>query len=289
LILRRPTCLLAGLILACGSGADQATTSSAVVTTASNSASPTTTSPPIRHLIETDSIAGLPIEIYGPPGRSDDPVVVMFHGGGWYGGGPVSMTGLADFLAGKGMVVFNATYRTASGGFPASFNDVSCAIRYANGRANEFSSVAETVSVVAHSAGAHLAAVVALAGDDFGGQCPDSERPTMGHFVGIAGPYDPTLYALLLAQYFGTRLEDDPEPWEAGSPYSYLGRNPGLEFLLAHGESDELVPVESSELFYEALVDAGYRATLEILPRASHLDSDDPDLVGDVIAEFLSE
>jgi acetyl esterase/lipase len=280
--------MLAGLILACGSGADPTTTSSAAVPTASSSASPTISYPSMRHLIETDSIGGLPIEIYGPAGQSEDPVVVMFHGGGWYGGGPVSMTGLADFLADEGMVVFNATYRTASGGFPDSFDDVSCAIRYANKRAREFSSVDETVSVVAHSAGAHLAAVVALAGDEFGGQCPDSEDPPIGRFVGIAGPYDPTLYALLLAQYFGTRLEDDPDPWEAGSPYSYLGQNPDLEFLLAHGESDELVPVQSSELFYEALVNAGYRATLEILPRASHLDSDDPDLVGDVIAEFLS-
>ena len=48
-------------------------------------------------------------------------------------------------------------------------------------------------------------------------------------FVGLSGPYDPTLYSAVLAGYFGTRLEEDPAPWEAGSPYSYLDENPELQ------------------------------------------------------------
>lgn len=286
--LPRPCWVLAGLILACASGTT-ATTTASPNTTAANTAPVSTTSlPPLPYLIETDSIGGLPVEIHGPEGPSGHPVVVTFHGGGWYGGGPISMTALAGHLASEGFVVFNATYRTASGGFPDSFDDVSCAVRYARSRANEFSVADQSVSVVAHSAGAHLAAVVALAGDVFGSECPVSESTTIDRFVGIAGPYDPSLYALVLAQYFGTRLEVDPEPWKAGSPYTYLGRNLDLQFLLVHGNSDELVPVESSELFYRALIDAGYQARLEILPGASHLDSDDPEVVGELIVGFLT-
>lgn len=211
----------------------------------------------------------------------------MLHGGGWFGGSSASMNLLAEHLARKGIVVFNSTYRTSTGGFPESFDDVACAIRYAGSRASEFSATSETVSVVAHSAGAHLAAVAALAGEVFGGDCPIDERVVVGKFVGLSGPYDPSLYALVLAQYFGTRLEDDPTPWERGSPYSYLAGDPNLEALIIHGASDELVGPESSELFYRALVDNGYLATLEILPAATHLDTSNPGFVGELITDFL--
>lgn len=287
-------CLVGAIfVVACSPSAIPSTTSS--TTTAVPTATPITEAS-VRHLVESDSVNGLPVEVHGPGEISDQPVVVMLHGGGWYGGSPASMTPLAEYLAGQGIVVFNSTYRTSSGGFPESFDDVACAIRYAGSRASELSSAAETVSVVAHSAGAHLAAVVVLAGDVFGGNCPvdrpvdepEDQSVAVSRFVGLSGPYDPTLYALVLAQYFGARLEDDPTPWTQGSPYSYLGGNPDLELLIAHGASDELVRPESSELFYQALVDNGYRATLEILPAATHLDTSGPGFVGELIAGFLS-
>ncbi|MGQ0848767.1 MAG: alpha/beta hydrolase fold domain-containing protein [Actinomycetota bacterium] len=250
-------------------------------------ATATSTVPLPTHLLTTDTLGGLPIEVYGRDEPGNDPVVVMFHGGGWFGGSPASTAGLAEYLASTGAVVFNASYRTADGGFPESFDDVACAIRFARERAKNFTVQSEVLTVIGHSAGAHLAAVVALAGDTFHDECPIDGSAKVDRFVGLAGPYDPVLYSLILANYFGTRLEDDPTPWVAGSPYTYLGENPDMEALIVHGEADEFVPVASSELFASALDEAGYRVGLQIVEGASHQDVRRPEVIGELLFDWL--
>jgi len=255
--------------------------------TTSATTSPPTTEP--KNRIGIDLVRGLPIEIFGPEEIGEYPVVVMLHGGGWFGGSAASMEPLAGHLASHGIVVFNSTYRTTAGGYPESFDDVACDVRFALSTAPEYTTARGPLTVVAHSAGAHIGSVVSLAGDLFGSDCPDADQVRVDRFVGLAGPYDPTIYASVLAGYFGTRLEEDREPWEAGSPYSYLRANPDLRMLLIHGDDDDLVPISSSELFAEAASDAGLGVTLETLPGASHMDVRSPSLVGDRIAEFVTE
>ena len=59
--------------------------------------------------------------------------------------------------------------------------------------------------------------------------------------------------------------------------------------LLVHGADDDLVPVQSSELFSDAAAAAGLDVTLEELPGASHMDARSPNLVGTRILEFVTE
>lgn len=271
---------------ACSSTADVPTAT--VTSNTPGTTAPTTTTEP-GNRIGIDLVGGLPIEVYGPADLGDYPVVVMLHGGGWFGGSLASMEPLADYLAAAGIVVFNSTYRTSAGGYPESFDDVACDIRFALSKAPDYTSSTGPLTVVAHSAGAHIGAVVSLAGDLFGGDCAVGEGVHVDQFVGLSGPYDPTIYAAVLAGYFGTRLEDDPTPWEAGSPYSYLAGSPDLRMLLIHGDDDDLVPIQSSELFYDSASAAGYEVTLEELPGASHMDTRSPSLVGDRIVEFVTE
>ena len=213
----------------------------------------------------------------------DYPVVVLFHGGGWFRGSPASMVSLAEFLADQGVVVFNSSYRTGTGGYPESFDDVACAIRQAAERAPEFTTRTGPLTVIAHSAGAHLASVAALSGTTFGGDCPVTVVPEIDRFIGLAGPYDPSLYSQVLPAFFHTRFENDPAPWEAGSPYTYLGQNSEMQFLLIHGEEDQLVPPSSSELFAEELEEAGYEVQLELLPGVSHQDTRSPGVIADLL------
>jgi acetyl esterase/lipase len=267
------------VLAACGGSTATSTTMQLAATTAAAAS---------IHLVESDTINDLPVDIHAGEVPADRPVVVLFHGGGWLGGDRSSVSALADALAARGLVVFNSAYRTREGGFPESFEDVECAIRYAAARAGEWSSVSDAVWVVGHSAGAHLAAVAALGGDVFDGTCPYDSRAPVTRFAGLSGAYDPTLYDVILAGYFGARLADDPERWEQGSPYTYLGENPDLEWLLAHGAEDDLVPPSASELFHAALVESGYRAELEILPGLTHLDTTDPARVADLVYDFFT-
>ena len=272
------------IVVACSANGGPSTTTTGAPSTSTTGA---TTAP--RNRIGIDFVAGLPIEVFGPGEPGDFPVVVTLHGGGWFGGSPASMEPLASSLASAGIVVFNATYRTSAGGYPESFDDVACDIRFALSKAGEYTTSMGPLTVVAHSAGAHIGSVVSLAGDRFGQDCDLGPGVAVDRFVGLAGPYDPTLYSAVLTGYFGTRLEEDSAPWEAGSPYSYLDDNPGLKILLIHGTADDLVPIRSSELLAEAAADEGLDVALEELPGATHMDARNPNLVADLIVEFVKE
>jgi acetyl esterase/lipase len=247
--------------------------------------STTTNTPAVTSSPTTDTQPAPAVAIFAPEAIGDYPVVVMFHGGGWFGGSPLSTAPLADFLADHGVVVFNSTYRTSTGGFPESFDDIACAIRDARAEAAEYTTSPDQITVVGHSAGAHLGSVVALSEDVFGGDC--AIGAPVDAFVGLSGVYDPTLYSQLLAPFFHTRFENDPAPWEAGNPYTYLGSNPELRLLLLHGDADQLVPASSSELFATALENAGYDVTLELIAGGDHQSTRQPEVSGQQILEFL--
>ncbi len=87
---------------------------------------------------------------------------------------------------------------------------------------------------------------------------------------------------------FTRGIENDPAPWEAGSPYTYLEDNPEVSVLLLHGEEDQLVPVSSSELFADALTASGHDVSLELLAGGDHQSTRQPDPAGPLILDFLS-
>jgi acetyl esterase/lipase len=272
------------LLWSCTGDADPTTTTIVVVPSIGT---PTSASVEVEGAQMTGVVSDLPVAVYAPAEIGPYPVIVLFHGGSWFGGAPLSMAPLAEYLASEGVVVFNATYRTQTGGYPESFDDVACAVRYARTHAGEFTADPSSLAIGGHSAGAHLASVIALAGDDFGGGCSVEGSAAVDRFVGLAGPYDPTVYRALLPAFFGTRYENDPGPWEAGSAYSYLGENSAMEVLLMHGDADELVPLGSSMQFSRALAAAGYQVELVEVAGAPHQALRDPSVVGENLVDFL--
>ncbi len=234
---------------------------------------------------------GLRIDVHAPVDRSNHPIAVLVHGGGWYGGRLDSMGYLADGLAARGFVVFNASYRTITqgGAFPAMVEDVACAVAYARDRALDYSTSANHFTLIGHSAGAHLSSLVAFSPDTFGGECPGADLP-VDAWVGLAGSYDTDAYAFLLQSFYGTSLSEDPTPWNQGNPYTYVDQiSPNLEILLIHGTADELVPVGMTENLYLAVDQAGASATLKIVSDAGHGEVTSPRIVGDLIAAFVME
>lgn len=242
------------------------TTTTASTAPTTSTAAPTTTTEPG---IPFTSL--LSLTVTGDHG----PAVVLLHGGGWFTGSPADVQGLADSIAEQGAVVFNAPYRLGlqGGGFPATFEDVACAVRFAHARAADFGADPDRLVVVGYSAGAHLGAVAALAADTFDGDCVVPMDDTLPkRFVGLAGPYNTDALAPLVRQFFGTDPAVDPEPWRLGNPLTYLGRNPDLVVRLAHGDSDQTVPVLFSEYFADQLAQAGYDVELTVVPDAGHSD-----------------
>ncbi len=165
------------------------TSSTSTTSTTTTTSTTSTTLPPTS--TTTTTTAPLPeidAEVLIPEGTGPFPAVVLVHGGGWVAGDSSSMKPLAEFLTDEGFLTVNTNY-TLSGeepGFPAAVDDVACAVRYAAALPDSDG----TVVVLGHSAGAHLGAVVALNGDDYGGSCPIPGSGIPDRLVGLAGPYD---------------------------------------------------------------------------------------------------
>lgn len=263
------------------------TTSVPPSTTTTISLSTTTTAGPTTSSLSPPAEpAEIDAEVGVPEGEGPFPAVVLVHGGGWVGGNPGFMRPLADHLEDNGFLTVNIRYRLASlevPGYPEAVEDVACAVRFAAAHPMSDGSVA----IIGHSAGAHLAALVALKGDEYIGSCeiPGSGRPT--RLVGLAGPYDTDRVGLAMLPFFGEGPSVNPELWEEGNPQAHADRNPGLSALIMFGEFDGLVDDRFASDFHQAIVEAGGDSLLELVEGARHNDMPDPTFVGDLIVTWL--
>lgn len=295
---RRPGRSLAALLIgvalsACAADGAPAPTSlpaPSLSTSTTTTTITTSTIPTAATIPDVPTTGGGPTEIDAevtvPDGEGPFPAVVLVHGGGWVGGGPSIMRPLADHLNQNGFLTVNTRYRLATldlPSFPEAVDDVACAVRYAAAHPESDG----TVAVIGHSAGAHLGALVALTGDDYGGDCPISTPGLPDKFVGLAGPYDVTRLGLALTLFFGEGPTANPTIWEAGNPQGLTAENPDLDSLIMYGDLDGLVDDRFAADFQSALVEAGSEAVIELIEGARHNDMHDPALVGDLIVAWL--
>lgn len=220
-----------------------------------------------------------------PEGEGPFPAVVLVHGGGWVIGETALMQPLANLLTENGYLTVNTTYQLSlqAPGFPTAIENVACAVRFA--AAHPLSD--GTVTIIGHSAGAHIGAVVALTGSDYIGQCPIPGSGVPDRFVGLAGPYDVNRLGPIMIPFFGSRQTERPDDWDAGNPMLHTGDNPELRSLLLHGDVDQVVPSDFSKNFYEALLDAGGESEFVILDGADHPGAQNPAIVGALILDWL--
>lgn len=249
----------------------------------------TTTAPPSDTSTSfgttTTHLTNASLSIHVPEGEGPFPAVVLVHGGGWVGGSPELMNDLARFLTDAGYLTVNTSYALANGqpGFPVAVDDVACAVRNAADHPDSDGSV----TVVGHSAGAHLAALAALDVGVYGKGCVVTEPTIPDRLVGLAGPYDVARVGPLIVPFFGVPPNEDPELWQAGNPLNQVANNPDLSSLIMHGEEDGLIDLSFATDFADALTAAGSEALVEVVEGARHNEMHDPDIVGDLIVAWL--
>jgi acetyl esterase/lipase len=236
-------------------------------------------------------LPGVAADVYLPAPAARAPVVVLIPGGGWRTADRRGLAPLAKALAADGMVVVNATYRSAQDGarFPTPVQDVVCAIDFATRRARQGGFSPGPVVVVGHSAGAQLSALAALAGPRFRGACPYPPALVDG-FVGLAGPYDVLSLANVAYPLFGVSLEARPDLWRQGDPVTWVGERAGarpLAVLLAHGDADDTVPVTFTTSFAAQLRQAGHPVRVVIVPKADHQAIYQPTVIEATIRDWV--
>ena len=106
-------------------------------------------------------------DLYLPEGVGKAPVLVGVHGGGWQTGDRKFYTHWGNYLAKHGYAVFAIEYRLMKPGvktWPGAVYDTKAVPQFVRAEAAEFGLDAERVGLIGDSAGAHLSALAALAG-----------------------------------------------------------------------------------------------------------------------------
>lgn len=105
------------------------------------------------------------LDIYAPDGAKDAPVMIMIHGGGWSMGDKNNRglnTNKAPFFHQNGFIYVSINYRLSPAiTHPAHIEDVAEAVAWVYDNIGKYGGDRNKIFVMGHSAGAHLAALVA--------------------------------------------------------------------------------------------------------------------------------
>ena len=253
----------------------------------------------------------LTLDVYVPPvsvkqPKAGFPLVVQVHGGGWMIGdkrlsGPfVDWPSVLASLAARGYVVAAIDYRLSTEGqFPLQAQDVKAAVRWLRLNATKYGIDRRRVMAWGESAGAHLAALIAvtcgvsalepketsnpfgLTSDVTSSRTSDCVQGAIAWF----GVFDmTTIQEQAREAHAMSRDEPDAPEWRllgcfaaqckptqltAASPITYVDRT-DPPMLLIVGSDDTTVPSKQTIEMADKLASVGVTHQLLVLPGVSH-------------------
>lgn len=237
---------------------------------------------PVRKGIVYATHAGeeLQGDFHAPAGSGPFPVVVAAPGGGWFVSDRGGLQHWGEFLARNGMALFAIRYRVSATEktYPKPVCDVLSAIQFVRGSASELGIDPQRIGLLGSSAGAHVAALAALAWDSpqFANREPANAHagvdPRVKSFAGVYGVYDLFAHWQHEIGDFSNASGRHSECFLGVPPYAdrplYFDASPishvrfaanKLPVFVAYGTADTVVDSRSqSEPFLRALRQAGH-------------------------------
>lgn len=192
------------------------------------------------------------------------PVIVFFYGGSWQTGERQEYKFIGEALASKGFVVVIPDYRVYPAvRYPAFVEDAAAAFAWTHREVARYRGDPRRMLVMGHSAGAHIAAMVAYNERFLGAH--GLGRGDVRGLVGLAGPYDfvPTEPAIKAA------LSVDGGSADAAMPARYVhgGEPPSL---LITGGRDTRVEPGNEERLARRLRESGSELVERVYPSMNH-------------------
>jgi acetyl esterase/lipase len=212
------------------------------------------------------------------------PVLIWVHGGGWQNGSKEGCPPLLNGYTARGYAVASINYRLSGHAtFPAQIEDCKAAIRWLRAHAKEYNLDPQRFGVWGSSAGGHLVALLGTSGDvkefDVGEHLDHSSR-----VQAVCDYYGPTDFVVFVStpRYESHATENSPEAKLIGgavmqnkdkaarlNPITYVSKD-DPPFLIVHGDEDRTVPLNQSQLLFDALKAAGTSVHFHTIKGAGH-------------------
>jgi acetyl esterase/lipase len=193
------------------------------------------------------------------------PVVIFWYGGSWDSGNRSSYRFVGAALAEQGFVTVLPDYRLYPRvKFPDFMDDGAHAVAWVQQHAAEFGGDPHEIVLMGHSAGAHMAAFLALNRDFLAKHGANPED--IAGLVGLSGPYVLAPNSRVLHTIFGKPYTE--ADWQ---PARFVTSQAPPAFL-AHGLKDTVVSVRQTEQLRDALRANNVRVETELYAGRSHAD-----------------
>ncbi len=206
------------------------------------------------------------LDVYAPQRAEHRPVVIFFYGGSWSTGKKSEYAFVGAALAERGYVTVIPDYRLyPEVRFPAFVEDGAGAIAWAQRHAADFGGDPDRLVLMGHSAGAHIAALLALNSTYLAAA---GVRPhSIAALIGLSGPYALVPNTAQLHAIFGAPYS--PTDWQ---PVRFASHG-APPTLLLHGIDDELVYCAHTVKLRDALLLQGAEVETHLYPKRGHADT----------------
>ena len=205
------------------------------------------------------------LDVYVPDAtvKRPFPVMVFFYGGGWESGERKEYRFVGAELATHGVMTIVADYRLyPEVVFPAFIEDAALAVKWAQDHAGESGGDPKRLFLMGHSAGAQIAAMLALNKEYL--RAAGADPRAISGLIGLSGPYDfLPLKSARLKKIFG-----DPAP-RVTQPIDFVSAD-APPTLLINGSNDTTVDPGNSRRLAAALKAARRPVEYRVYPDIGH-------------------
>lgn len=172
------------------------------------------------------------LDLYVPVGAKNYPVMIYIHGGSWKSGSKTLYIGLGRTFARHGIGVAILNYRLSPRvKHPAHMEDVAKAFAWVKANIAKHGGDADNITLMGHSAGAHLAALLALDASYLKAEKLDPSA--IRGVIAVSGVYQIEPSGELTLPAFGTNADE----CRKASPMTHI-KEKHPPFLIAYAEND---------------------------------------------------
>ncbi|MFN0219626.1 MAG: alpha/beta hydrolase [Hyphomicrobium sp.] len=194
------------------------------------------------------------LDVYRPAEgvREHDAIIVFLYGGSWSSGDKATYGFVGQALASRGFTTVIPDYRLyPEVQFPAFVDDVAAAYAWTSRTLAGACTPARPIIIAGHSAGAHMAVLLALDRSYIARAAPDAPRPAA--IIGLAGPYtfEPTTWPSTKDAFASVAATPN-----VARPITFVTPD-APPMLLLHGLADDLVNLKNTRELAAALQAVG--------------------------------